>query len=91
MGRKPKPKVKVEKEKTQREGNTAWCFSCKMRVEIADAVQDVTKRGGAIVRGKCVNCQGRVSVLGPLYSKCPGCDEVKRVPKDDYICGDCRG
>lgn len=40
-----------------------YCVKCKKKVDIKDAVETTTKRGGRMAKGKCPECDTKVCCL----------------------------
>ena len=49
----------------------AYCFRCKDEREIIDPVETVTRNNRNLCVGKCVECEGKVALMGG-YARLPG-------------------
>ena len=52
-----------------------YCFRCKQIREIIDPKDGVTKNNRKIRRGRCIECDGRIALMGGYAT----------LPENDYI------
>jgi hypothetical protein len=78
--------------KSEKQPGTGWCMKERKRVVIADPTNIMVAVKGKermAIRGHCPDCMTPIQKFGKV-AMCPGCDNVKEMPADDYLCIFCR-